>query len=1162
MKFSLPKDTPQGQKNAINADDKTITVNAGAGTGKTWVLTNRYLRLLIENENILPSNILTLTFTEAAAGEMKQRIENKIKEEAKNFDNELRKRKILEGLSDSWISTIHSFAGRIIRESGLSLDIDPRASVITTQQTEDFWESIKNALDFSRLRDLARIYSDNDKILQDTAEFLDKNEYLSSAVNKWKSSNLTALSRAASELHSSSGRSWKDMLKWAEDDDLLIGRTEPSVKKILIEEWLEVWDLWSKITLPYASNPDGPGGKLNSILEWQSQFNFPAQDLLKTFYDVVVLDKTIKANRYEPFVTLKTILGMTLGDWRKTRPETIKNITLKLDSKISPEELKMRGILLKFCALSWGMWDMMKQRRGLLSFSDMILHAKKAIENNSVTRTFSHIMVDEFQDTDTLQFDMINALRKIDEDTSLFAVGDPKQSIYKFRHADPSLFADTINNADEKISLDVSFRTRNSLLTKINKIFGSLWHYGLGKSDVMKGLKYEKLNTPKDNGERDSGTMPDFKIILAQTEGRNTAEARKILAGNIAFNISKWVEEGRTIWDKKQRIIRPVQFSDFAILSRSRSIYPVLEEAFDKFNIKSIQDRSTDYFTRGEINDVVCLLRAAADFNDDFSVAGWLMSPFSEINEDEAINKFLILIDEKHRPIDIIRENFPDAYSRLEYFSLVGEVKGASGILEILDKNRKWLSCYKINDRLRVLRNLRLAVSIAGSFQESGTSTLKACAEYLTRSVRNKVSFEEPAWHDENENAVKFGVVHFAKGLEYPVTVVFESRVKKNSERRSLRPSKELGIVFNDLPDEVKTNSEIKVADWEKLLSEQGDLEEETRLFYVAATRAQDSFIFCGLVDKDGEPYINTWTKFLLDNINRDEIKIDFAKNEDFEINSFGHEESDAIKSVTPLKLIQTENYLRQFSASSFALFELCPLAWRRKYKQGFELTWENSEMNININDDYEFIGGSELGSLAHWILSKWPKNENYEFELEHYLNDREIISELPGNLRKIWRNKIFKNQLKEWLMNFAKSDLGQKLIHEKNIKREYHFRTKLENVSLAGAMDAFFDNNVIDYKITSIENAPSGLYEAQMDFYALAAHEITGSERVKIITAYLRDNKISERICDDFDEIKSRVLRASEICASGFCEAKIENCNICPFKKGCVKFDSKHREA
>ena len=91
MNFSLPAQTPEGQRNAVNADEKTITVGAGAGTGKTWVLTNRYLRLLLENENISPSNILTLTFTEAAAGEMKQRIEKRIGEEIKNFTHQNRK---------------------------------------------------------------------------------------------------------------------------------------------------------------------------------------------------------------------------------------------------------------------------------------------------------------------------------------------------------------------------------------------------------------------------------------------------------------------------------------------------------------------------------------------------------------------------------------------------------------------------------------------------------------------------------------------------------------------------------------------------------------------------------------------------------------------------------------------------------------------------------------------------------------------------------------------------------------------------------------------------------------------------------------------------------------------------------------------------------------
>ena len=374
MNFSLPPQTPEGQRNAVNADEKTITVGAGAGTGKTWVLTNRYLRLLLENENISPSNILTLTFTEAAAGEMKQRIEKRISEEIKNFTHQNRKQNIIEGLSDSWISTIHSFAGRIIRESGLSLDVDPRASVITTQQTEDFWEGIKNALEFANLRELARTYGD--KILRDNAKILDEDYYLSSAVNKWKSGILTTLARDVSELHSSLGHSWIDMLKWSDDDETLINEARPGVENILTKEWQDVWNLFAKMNLPNASKTNSAGLQLNSILDWQTQNSPDNKYSLKRFYDVVVLDKNIKANRGEPFATFKAIEGMSFGDWRKSRSETIKNITQDLDSdfrqKISPEEKRMRRSLMKFCALSWGMWDMMKQRRGLLSFSDMI----------------------------------------------------------------------------------------------------------------------------------------------------------------------------------------------------------------------------------------------------------------------------------------------------------------------------------------------------------------------------------------------------------------------------------------------------------------------------------------------------------------------------------------------------------------------------------------------------------------------------------------------------------------------------------------------------------------------------------------------------------------------------------------------------------------------
>ena len=1145
MNFSLPPGTPKGQRDAVLADNKTITVGAGAGTGKTWVLSGRYVRLLLDSGELSPSDILTLTYTEAAAGDMKQRIEDRLRSELDALDDTERKRAVINGLSDTWISTIHSFAARLIRESGLTLDIDPMASVITTRQEEDFWESIKNATEFANLRELARAYGD--KTLREAAEFLDADEYFGAAVSKWRAGVMSNFAKYTAELHASSGHTWREMLSWAENDELLIETAKPKVQSILADEWRQVWDVWENISLPRAKNPYGAGARLNELLQWQVLNSPENPEALQHFYTRIMTDRDI-TGRGEPFTTLKDdYLGMTLSEWRKTRPKIIADITQKFDAPITEQEKRMRSVLMKFCALCWGMWDTMKTRRGLLSFSDMITHARAAIAKGDVRRKFAHILVDEFQDTDPIQFAMIEALKG--EDSGLFAVGDYKQSIYKFRHADPSLFAQTIKNS-ENIELDTSFRTREKLLALINKIFSRLWRDGLGRSEVMNNLHYKEIRAAEIDSERNSDaiTMPVFEVILAKHNRNSTPNARKVLAENLAQKIYTWVSEGRTVWDKAQKIIRPVKYSDFAILSRSRSIYPVLEEALEKFGIKSIQDRSTDFFGRGEVGDVVCMLRAAADFENNFAVAGWLMSPFSGVSEDDAITKCLTLADEKHKPIDLIRENFPEAYSRLEYLALVGEVEGPAGIIEVYDKNRSWLSCYRENDRLRALRNVRLALSIARDFQGGGTSTLTACAEWLMRAVRNQVSYEEPAWHDEGENAVKLGVVHSAKGLEYPVTVIFESRTQKNSERNALRPSREMGLVFANLPDDVEADITPKLSEWEKLLSERGDMEEEERLFYVAATRAQDSLIFCGLVDEaTGDPHPNTWTKFLLDSVSPDEVKPEYVDDVEAQPVIFTEE----AKPLQPVSIIHTKNSLRQISASSFSLFEWCPFAWRRSYRQGLTLSWENP------NDDYsddDFAGGAELGSLAHWILSRWPKNENYESELDTLLFDRATRGKLPGYLRPAWSNREGKNSLREWLMKFAGSELGRKLMGIPNVQREKSFRLRLnDSTILAGAIDALYGNSIIDYKITRINDAPPGLYESQLEFYALAVHELTGADEVNTCIAFLREGQFVGNAYSDFSGIRERVIHAAECCASGSYEANVKNCALCPFKKGCV---------
>ena len=136
----LPPGTPDGQRAAVTAVGGRVTVGAGAGTGKTWVLSGRYARLLLTDPDCLPRDILTLTYTEAAASEMRERIERRVRELLAAPGAPVsaeRAREVLDGFGEAWISTIHAFAARLIRESGLSLDVDPRASVVSSPQEDE-----------------------------------------------------------------------------------------------------------------------------------------------------------------------------------------------------------------------------------------------------------------------------------------------------------------------------------------------------------------------------------------------------------------------------------------------------------------------------------------------------------------------------------------------------------------------------------------------------------------------------------------------------------------------------------------------------------------------------------------------------------------------------------------------------------------------------------------------------------------------------------------------------------------------------------------------------------------------------------------------------------------------------------------------------------------
>lgn len=1129
----------ENQVRAIEARAPRITVDASAGTGKTWVLTQRYFSFLLNDGNV-PNDILTLTFTQTAASDMKKRIQAR-------FSDSIM-------LSQSWISTIHAFASRLLRQSGLSLDIDPAASVISPRQQSDFWQSVRLALSYSNLHSLS--FSCKDKILNETADYLDKNEMLSSAVNKWTAQKLTDLAEKFSDLHASRGLTWEEMLKYSEDDEL-VKRAKIPVEKILSQEWERVFNEWSKVDNLFVVKTMKPGSGGLLFLELLSR-----RDELspKDFYKEIVMNRAIKSNNGEPFKALKEILGMTLAEWRKQQSKIIQDITSNFDEEPIKQELELRKVLIKFCALCWGIWDITKQKRGLLSFSDMILHALRAVNEGAVTKNFAHILVDEFQDTDPLQYKMIKALAAQTENNSLFAVGDPKQSIYRFRHAEPELFAQAIREASVEVNLNVSFRTRPSLLERINKIFGSIWKHSLGSSEAMSKLNYKPLKPAEISSERSDGSMKDFEVIL---QIQDDSEAVKNLALKLADKIKRCVDEKRTIWDKERQIIRELKYSDVAVLCRSRTHYESLEQAFSLMGIKTIQDRSTGYFGRGEVSDIISMLKACADLEDDASVAGWLMSPFSGATEEEALKCLRIKSEEKNSHIiEIIKSEIPEVFKNLEYLALTGEVKGPAAVIEVFDKNRSWLNEYKFENRLRVIRNLRKSISIAMNFQEGGVTGLSACSEWLGRAMTGGVTLDEPSWHDKNENAVLLSTIHGSKGLEYPVAVIFET-VTKNSKSSGLRESRDLGLVFSDLPDELKTNisdvkKELQFSNWDKLLNIQGEQEESMRLFYVAMTRAQDSIIFCSLLKKNGEAFDNSWTKILYENVPEympdiRAITLDVKPEGSLKIPKKNEVNSEKI-----LKQIEFKNHnktLRQISASSFSLYEFCDYAWRRKYQQGINLTWESPEKDFINDDNEEFFGGADLGSLAHWILSKINSRD----ELDKFLNERETLNILPVKLRGIWRDNNAKKILSEWLNKFLDSNEGMKIISG-NVKREASFRIKLNEIILAGSIDAVYKDGdyykLLDYKTTLSDNAPEGLYESQLDFYAFAMKAQVKNAKIKSGTYFLREGKYFERNYNeaDYENIKIRILKAAKDCLINNVKKENRKCERCPFKKGCKK--------
>lgn len=1166
------------QREAVTAPEPLVVVGAGAGTGKTKTLAWRFLWALLAFPETRVENILTLTFTEKAAREMRDRIAKMLESTRKDAetrgleDAAARLADARNRLDEAYISTIHAFALRVIRESGLALPLDPGAGLVSPPQEEAFWENFASVLDSLDPREAARGLPEP---WRTRAESLAASPEVSEAVNSWGPETLATFAREAVGLHGSRGLEPEALWEWDPAQDEAVRAPLLAGHRLL---WVDRLALFRGTVFPGLGDLSRDKTKLASrFSELREKWDGPdpetetAERLLEFLED---LDSTLKGAGGKLKDTLAALMGETPAD---TREDLKKELPLarSLVKGLSDEERAARRTACRCAAIAWARWEQAKAASGTLTFDDLIRYAADAVSANpSYGNRFRHILVDEVQDTDPLQDALIEALRESGRGR-LFMVGDLKQSIYRFRHAEPSLFAGHIRRAmaggeGRYVLLDRSYRMRQELVRFVNDCFGPPWAEELGQH---LGVAYEALVGPSDAPwweARNALRTPAVSVLLEthredpeSEEKEKKSAVRSRLAARLAAQLSSL--RGEPAWDKESCTRRPLEWRDMVVLVPGRNHYPSLQDAFEAAGIPAVFQKSQGFFSRGEVFDLVEMLRALADPDDRLALSGWLVSPFSGLSKEEALR--LAGVPEKGNPPlrSRLAEEAPEVAERFDSLRSKALLAGPAAVLESLLEDPAALKTAPPPDRPRMAANLARAAALAREFTAARGSSLAACSAALGSALRRALPAEEPDFMAEDEDVVRVMTVHAAKGLEFPVVAVMglDDAGRGNGKGGPLIPSVSLLGVTTSLPGDDAPPAQAVL--WHRAL-EKGALDEESeRLFYVAATRAQDVLILCGICPLDGEtgeadPKEDSWLSMLAVS---HPLMIEEALRQAGEVtepagtpNPPGSPEPAPLPGPE-LELPAAAPTLASVSATSYALYTHCPRAWRLQVRQGLELDWEKPASGEP--------GGPDLGSLAHRVLAEWDfTQESLDRLLPDTLEgptDRALLR-LPPELRAPARRDRDRRDLRAILSAFLETPAGRELAtahRQGTLKREWPLRLPLENgPAMAGVIDALWEEggtvHIRDYKLSQASPFTEGLGTRQLAFYGAMADRLIPGRALDLSLLFLKANEVMpvSVVSIPPEKIEGEVRAMAREGVTGPFPPNLEACPACPWKATC----------
>ncbi len=1128
----MPKWTVD-QTLAINTEGGKVIVSAAAGSGKTAVLTQRVINLLLKKVSI--DELLIVTFTNASKEEMKKRIKDKLSSLYKENKNNDYIKKQLSLVDVAKITTMDAFYKEIVENNFEKLNIDKNFDILSNEQEVILKDkTLKKVMEDSFLKEenyekmLDMFSSLNTNLISDIIlkidSFLDTTPYpflqIEKIISNYNKDNIF----------------YKDML---------------------LKQVRQNMSGYDKLYEEIINDLDGDETFDNVLLLAKKERNY-----INNFLTVSNFDELSKLLRLMSFDTLRTPKGYKDDDrmikYKVIRDELKKDINKNYhelmfitDDVFIKEQEKIKEVLIPLFNVVKRYRKLLleeKRQKNAFSFSDvahfvielLVKDGKKTDLATSISKKYKQILIDEYQDTNEMQNLIFNAISL--DGTNLFIVGDVKQSIYRFRSACPEIFNKDKQDASTTsfprlITLSKNFRSRKQVIDFCNFIFENTMSESFGEvsyDDNEKLYLGASFKTGKDLSC--DVTLIDDKKEEKPDDDLTKTEKEAIL---VAKKISDLLNSNYQVIDKNTNDYRKIKPSDIVILLRSLTNSNIFYKALNKMKVNVYVEQQNEYFDNYEIKLMINFLKVIDNPYDDVALMSVLNSSLIDIslNEileykvDKNVSLYESLLDVKDEKV-------------LSFVNDINELRNYSINHYLSDTLSKIYKEYNVTSILTSLpsydnryKNLMQLINHASSFEKKDKKSLHEFIIYLQDVILNKGTLQGVNPLSDEDN-VLITTIHKSKGLEYPV--VFLSEAAKNFNFKDLRSNitinEDLGFVCNIKDDDYKLKYESVAMMVYKTLEKNKMLSEELRILYVALTRAKEKIFITGYVNN----LENLVTKISSKIGKQRCISKLYLKNVKNYLDIIlacllRHPSLNKLRNLSMVipKTFKTDAEVTFNYVNESEIDESILLDKQDKTKENFDYDWykkvkdfkyQSEMINVpsylsvsNIKESNKYIKrpsllndgvkSTSIGLLYHKILEELPV-QKYDFNTL-----KNAIKNMIDNER-INKDAIFLIKLDDILL-YLTSSIYYDVLQSDKVYKEYPINFEIPSsyydkslksgkILISGVIDLLFVKDdlytIVDYKTDNVDNLSDlkDLYKKQLDLYEMAIKQKFNAKRVK----------------------------------------------------------------